>query len=331
MSALRRFWTFWVELFDRRERGDVLALFRISVGLVVAVTLIQLMMKGVDDIIWVDFKWGGYRSIGGGPMLVGWLGGPTPEVVHGLCYTAIVSGFLLALGLGGRVTAFVCLQTYMALHRINGEASGSSDILITNALWLLVLARSTATWSLDCKLRTGRFRSDVLIPSWPRYLAILQMCILYGTTGIQKISIYWTPMGGFSALYYILQQPSWPRFDHTWAAWVYPLTQIGTAVTWVWEIGFPLILVVYWFRATADRPGRLRYWCNLWDLRLLFAGVGLSMHLLILILMVVGPFSTIAMSYYWNLFHPDEVRAVFRKLGLKLGLVAPFAPAPPTD
>src|SRR5262249_22515372 len=146
-------------------------------------------------------------------------------------------------GLGGRVAAFVTLQGYVALHRLDGNSSGSSDLLVTNGLWLLVLARSTATLSLDCKLRTGRFRSDDPIPAFPRYLAVLQLVAMYWSTGVQKVSVYWFPAGSYSALYYILQQPTWQRFSMSWAARIYPITQVATAVTWIWEVSAPALLL----------------------------------------------------------------------------------------
>ena len=208
MKRLRRWWGAWVSLLDRREPGDGMALFRIVVGVVVVWVLASMWLSGLADIVWVDRAHGGYRALGNGPYLVRWLGGPTPGVIHGILGVTIVAGALLVLGLGGRITAFAALQGYIALQRMDNNASGSSDILVTNALWLLVLARSTATLSLDCRLRTGRFRSDEEIQAFPRYLGILQLVVMYWSTGLQKVSVYWFPAGSYSALYYILQQPT---------------------------------------------------------------------------------------------------------------------------
>ncbi len=120
-----------------------------------------------------------------------------------------------------------------------------------------------------------------------------------------------------------------------WTAWVYPLTQLGTATTWIWEITAPIILVILWYRRTPRRGGRLRYWLTLWDFRLLWALVGLTFHSFILLLMVVGPFSPISMSYYWNLFQPREIHAAWRRVALKLGLAKkwslPARPIAPAD
>jgi hypothetical protein len=314
VSRIARWWSAWVKLLDRKEPGDAMALFRICTGLVVVWVLASLWASGLLDILWVDKASGGYRALGEGPYLVRWLGGPTPGVIHGIAGVTLVTGALLALGLGGRLTAFVTLQGYIALHRLDHNASGSSDILVTNALWLLVLARSTATLSLDCRLRTGRFLSDELISAFPRYLAILQLVAMYGSTGMQKVSAYWFPTGQYAALYYILQQPTWQRFSMEWAARVYPLTQVSSAITWLWEVTTPLLLLVYWFRDTADRGGRLRRWANRWDLRKPWAIVGLGLHILILVAMDVGHFSHISLAFYFCLWHPTELRAAAARL-----------------
>lgn len=314
MKRLARWWRAWVTLLDRREPGDAMALFRMAVALVVVWVLVGMATSGVADVVWVDRAHGGYRGLGQGPFLIRWLGGPTPAVVHGVLWTTVASGALLFLGLGGRLAAFVTLQGYMALHRLDHNASGSSDILVTNALWLLVLARSTATLSFDCRLRTGRFVSDEEIAAFPRYLGIAQLVVMYWSTGVQKVSVYWFPTGSYSALYYILQQPTWQRFSMTWAARVYPLTQVSSALTWLWEVTTPLLLLVYYYRHTADRGGRLRALANRRDLRKVWALVGVTLHLMILVAMDVGHFSQISLAFYFCLWHPTELRAAAGRL-----------------
>jgi hypothetical protein len=309
VSRLRRWWTAWVLLLGRREPGDTIALFRIAAGAVTLWSLLAVATSGLIDVLWVDKAWGGYRSLGDGPYLIQWLGGPTPPVIHLVMIVTLSSSALLVLGLGGRLAAFITLQGYLALSRLDSNASGSSDLLVTNALWLLVLARSTATLSLDCKLRTGRFRSDEEISAFPRYLAVLQIVVMYWATGTQKLSMAWFPAGSYSALYYILQEPSWQRFSMTWAARVYPLTQVATAVTWIWEVTAPLLLLVYYLRYTEERGGRLRAFMNRCDLRKPWALLGALLHGMILITMDVGHFSQIALAFYICLWQPAELRA----------------------
>lgn len=319
MSRPAALWAAWVRLLDRREPGDALAILRIGVGLVVAGSLIWLAAVGLVDVIWLDRTHGGYRTLERVPHLVRWLGGPTPAVIWGIVVAGIAGGLLVAVGLGGRLSAFVALQAMIALHRLNDEVSGSADVVMTNALWILVLARSTETLSLDCWLKRRRFRSDEEVPAFPRYLVLLQLALIYGSTGLAKLSVHWLPLGGYSAIYYIMQQPAWQRFDMTWVSHAYPVTQLATAVTWLFEITSPLLLVVYYCRRTADRGGRLRRWLNRFDLRIPYALTGLSLHVFIFATMVVGPFSHIMLALYVCMWSPAELRAAWARVRAKLG------------
>ena len=307
-------WSAWVRLFDQREVGTSIALFRILIGLVSLYTLIGVIQADLIEVIWVDKSEGGYRSLEGN-WLVQALGGASIDVMWRLTIGGIAASVMMALGIGGRVLCFLTLQLFMATTSVNGSAGSSYDELITNPMWLLVLAPSTQTLSIDCKLRTGAWRDATPVPAWTRYLAIYQLFLMYWTTGLQKVSAYWTPGGEFSALYYILLQPNWQRWDNHWVAWVYPLTQLGTAMTWLWEIGAPVLLVAFYYRYTADRPGALRAWFNRVDVRMYYAAIGASFHLLVTVLMDIGPFSWASLAFYVCLVHPDEWgRMVSRRL-----------------
>ena len=176
-----------------------------------------------------------------------------------------------------------------------------------------MLADSSATHSLRCRLRTGSWTDQQRVAAWPRYLVIVQLVVLYTGTGLHKISIHWTPAGGFSALYYILQQPSWQRGDMTWLASVYPLTQLATAITWGWELTWPVVLLALWSRTTADRGGRVRGFINRIPIRAAYVSIGLVMHGMITVLMVVGPFSWVTLAYYPCLFRPHELQRGWRR------------------
>lgn len=294
-----------VAYLDEREYADTIALFRIVVGVALLVDLGATAPSGVLDAIWIDIAHGGYRPLGYGGELIRLLGGPTPTAVWGLFTVTVVAGFGLVVGLGGRFTALVAAQGLLALSALNGHARGSYDALLSNALWLLVLADGTATWSLDARLFHGRFFRDVKIPAWPRRVAILQLVLVYFSTGLHKVSAYWTPAGDFSALYYILQQPSWHRFDMRWLAHVFGLTQLATAATWIFELASPLLIVALAFER--KRAGWRFY-------RLSFVAFGVAMHTGIFLLMEVGPFTVIIWSLYVCLFAPEEVRRAARYL-----------------
>jgi hypothetical protein len=308
----RGVWGRWRGLLERREAGTSLALFRIGCGLVVFTAILGPLLRGVLGDVWLDQADGGYRRLDTPSWLFQLVGGVRPATLWPAVALLLASSLALVLGLGGRVTAFVVLQLYLAVSHINWHTGGCDDKLIANALWLLVLAQATATLSLDCRFRTGRWTSARLIPAWPRYLAIYQLVLVYFTTALQKVSIHWSPAGGFSALYYILQEPSWQRWDMSWLAWAYPLTQIATAATWLWELSAPLLLLALWYRGTRERPGRLRAFFNWLNFRRLFVAVGVLMHLGVFVLIGLGPFTWITLSFYFCFFRPEEWQHFFR-------------------
>lgn len=309
-----RRWRAWVALLSRQERGESLALFRIAVALVGIYTVGTVLWSGMVPVLWMDRSYGGYLELKKTWWLVDLLGGPTPGPILGLVAVSLLACTALLLGVGSRLAALIAQQCILALTWTNGQAGGSYDDLTSNALWLLVLSDSAATLSLPVRLRTGRWSSDRLVSAWPRYLVIFQIVVVYFSTALQKLSAYWTPGGDFSALYYILQQPTWQRVDMSFVAWIFPVTQLATAITWFWEVGSPLLLLAFWYRDTRCRAGRLRALMNRLDARALFALIGVGLHLGIFATMEVGPFTWITLSYYLVLWSPDEWRALWRRL-----------------
>ena len=180
---------------------------------------------------------------------------------------------------------------------------------------LLLFSSANAALSLDCRRRTGAWINGSPEPAWPRYLLVFQLLVIYGATGIQKMSHTWTPLGGYSALYWVFQDPTWRRFDMTWSASVYPLLQLGTALTWHWEISAPLLVLYYYAKRTENEGGRLRRWLTRWDLRKPFAALGIALHFGILAFLNVGPFSFISLAYYLLLLRPAELEAVLARCG----------------
>lgn len=291
-------WSRWVARTSATEGATPLALFRIGMGISVLVTLGSVWLHGLVPVLWVDQAHGGYRALGQGPWLVALLGGPQPAVVWPLLGAASVCGLLLLLGIGGRGVALLTLLTTKGLVDINGHAGGSYDELLANGLWLLVLGNGQATLSVSAWRQTGDWWPRAEVLAFPRWLAAFQLVLMYSMTGVQKLSVHWVPGGDASALYYILQQPTWQRVDMAWLAWVFPLTQLATLITWFWEVLSPLWLLAMWCPAVRGA----------WQLRAAFAAVGLILHISIFVTMDVGPFTLISLAFYPAMVHPWELR-----------------------
>ncbi len=323
-------WTRFVAWIGQEEGATSLALFRIAVGLAALYTVGIVVGNGLVDVLWVDVAYGGVAPLGRGSWLIGWFGGPSPSVVWGFVVVSVLSSVLMTVGLGGRATALVALLSTSNLVDLNPHAGGSYDELLSNALWLCLLGGGFRTLSVDAWLRCREVWPVVPVVAIVRWLAAWQLVLMYGSTGLQKASAYWVPGGESSALYYILQQPSWHRFDMSWVAWVFPLTQLATMVTWFWEVLAPLwILAMVWGRRGADgtRPTTgIRGWFDRLQVRWVFFGVGIGMHLLIHATMDVGPFSFVSLAFYTVMVHPEEWQALGRRVGLTQGTSASEAP-----
>ena len=313
MSRLRRAWIWWVFQTSRTETVETMAIFRIGVGIALVWTTLTPWLSGAVDLAWTDVAHGGYRELGA-TWLVTLLGGPTPGVVQGLMALSVAAGVLVTLGLGGRASALVALQSFLPLTRLNTHAGGSFEHLLTNALWLLVLCRASATWSLDCRLRRGAWSSDDHIGSWARWLVLAQIVLVYGSTGLQKGGSAWTPLGGFSAVYFALRDPAWHRWDLPWLGWVSPLLTVSTAAVWLFETGWFLVPLLLWWRVRPDTGGRLGALVRRRDPRPLLLAFGAALHGGIFVLMEVGTFSWLTMCFYVALWSPSELRAAMNAL-----------------
>jgi len=310
---MRRAWRAWTSLLSIREGAESLALIRIGAGICVLYAIVPALLDGAAPILWMGPGDGGYRTPTASHWVAQALGGVSANLTWGVIAVTLLSGAGLIVGLGGRIAPLIAGQGLLFLTRSNPLAGGAYDAMLMNVLWLLVLSRSTATLSVDCRLRTGGWLRECTIPAWPRFLILVQLVLVYGATGIQKVSAHWNPFGDLSALYYILQQPSWQRGDMTWLARVYLLTQCGTLVTWTWEVTAPLLLVVVYYRAATPGGGVLRRAATVIDWRTPFALVGVVMHALVWILMDLGLFSAVSLAMYPCLWTPNEVRALIAR------------------
>ena len=304
-----RLWISWIQLLKRQEDALSLALVRVGVGLVVLEDLFSTWSSGALPLIWGDLKDTpeGFRVIHSERL--SWLGGHYQQVTM-LSAVTVLMALLLVLGVAARFSAFFCLQGCITLYQLNPAAGGGHDRVITNALWLLVLADSGRTLSVSARWRTGQWRDPAPVAAWPRYLMVGQLILMYTATGLQKLSPEWFPWGGWQAVYNMLLVPAWARFDLAPVLGrLGPLTQLSTACTWAWESSFWMV-GVWLLQRGLDRPGHLRRL----DLRSLYAMLGLSFHLGLLILTDLGPFSLICLSLYPSLYHPDELRRGWNRL-----------------
>ncbi len=313
---MKRRWQAIITLFDRREPATALACIRITAGCVVFYSLISAAWAGLVGTLWVDIKHGGFMPVRG-LWPIRWLGGATPTVMYSLFTGALIGAGFLVAGLFARVAALVTLLCYASLVSTHADTSGGADMMITNALWLLALAKSDATLSLATRFRTGVFASAEAVPAWPRYLFIFQIVVIYTAAGWNKLTLTWLPDGGFTALHYVLQDPTFIRFGGDAFTWFSPLTRVATALTIAWELTTILLWFYFYCFYTRERGGRLRR-AALWiDWRKPWALVGIGFHIGICVTLNVGAFSFIALAYYIALWRPAELESFAARIAAR--------------
>ena len=303
---MREHWQRWVAFCSEKESPLAIALVRISIGCTLFFTCASPYFAGVWSAIWVDQSHGGIRNYRNIPWFLELLGGATPEAVESLLWIGMGSAMCLIIGLFGRLAALLGMIVMNTIAWHNTMATGGHDDLIANILWLLVFVPNDITLSLRSKLQTGSWLSETPILSIIRRLLLVQLLIMYGSTGLQKVSVHWVPFGQLDALWYILQQPTWGWRNHAFLAPYFFWTQLGTLGTWLFELGAPLLgILMFWEHGTTRwyRPTWGQRIVAIIRPRILFAVIGIPMHIGILLTIDVGPFSYAALSVYWTLWY----------------------------
>lgn len=300
----------WVTFWDRREHPRSLAAVRIALGLVVLVDLLQM---GWLDLVVPLMGTGDAGGIGvplymkQKPALYALL----PAGVAGawtLWSMMVGAALFLVLGVVPRFAALALLLLSAQFALALPSADRGIDMLIRNTLAVLVLSSAGDTASVMARVRFGSVWApeDHRVPAWPRYLIALQLVLVYAAAGISKVASSWTPVGGFGALFIAMSDPHFQRLPDDVIRAAYPLTQVGTAVSWLWEWASPVLLLAWWYRETADRGGRLRAWMNRWPVIFVYLTVGAVFHVGTHATLRLGIFPFAMLSLYPSWVRPDH-------------------------
>ena len=303
----------WVQIWDRREPPHVLAAIRILIAAVILVDLLQLARLDLVATLYGDVSEGGLPEIMGRkrlPWAYRFMGdGPNMAV---LCWgAAVASAAMFGAGLWTRVAGIAFVVASANLAQILPPTDRGIDTLVRNIVLILSCSGSHRAWAIDSWLRTRKWWDGCTIPAWPRLLIVVQMLILYGSAGVKKVGLSWTPVGDLSAIYVTLSDPSFGVLDPATLERFYWVTQAMTLATWTWEWLTPLAAFAWWCRATRSRSGRLRAILNRTEFWRRWVVIGLVFHLGTILTMRLGMFPFGVLALYPSFFHPNEWRRWF--------------------
>lgn len=306
----------WIGFWDQREAPTSLALIRILVGAAVLADLLIAWQLGVMPDIWVPPPLGlGYGAVGSGlPWTARWFGA-TPAAMLGVWLWTVLSSLLLMTGTFTRLAGCSLALASAQLSLLSPSADRGIDDLLRIAAAILALSGAGARCSVDAWMRRLRKKPRIeRVTAWPRYLLFVQLLWVYFSAAQHRGDEDWWPHGGLSALGKILSDPHFTRVPSGWLEPLYPLTQLGTLGTMLFELSAPLMLLWTWYERTPNWPGKLRRALVLLRLRWVWIATGVFFHLGIAATMRLGIFPFGMLALYPALLHPDEVHAMSRKL-----------------
>lgn len=222
-----------------------------------------------------------------------------PWAVRAIYGLGVVAHLLWLVGRFTKVAAVISWAVWVSMFGRHPLLYSLADQLQMVLCTLLMLMPAGNGLSLDARKHGAK-----PVPVWCRRVIQLQMAVVYTSTGLLKTGDTWHEQG--TALYFSLANPYNRHFE------IGPLLAtlqpyVLRPMTWVvlvWEIGFSAFVGVHWLRSLLGRPRRMP------DLRWLFLGFGLSMHLGIQAMLYVAFFSPLCIATYVAFLRPDEVRRI---------------------
>jgi hypothetical protein len=320
-------WQRWVAFWDQRETAESLAAVRILLSAVVLWDLFTVWRLNLIRPLWATVEDGGFGPASRGEPLIWFYQryGANLTSTHWLYGITVAAALMLFLGLFSRFSALALLLLYAQLETLSPDADRGIDTLLRDVMCILVFSRAGATMSLDALLWQKKFFSDKLVPAWPRFLIIAQLVILYFFAGLAKDAASWSWRGGYVALFYVLHEPHHIRFviPHQWLVIAYPLTQIGTLTTVIWERCSILVPLLKWLRNTADRGTKWHRWANKLRLLEVWVCIGVFFHVNLAILLSLGIFPWGCLALYPALAKPETLRKWASSLPWREAQLAP--------
>ena len=303
----------WVSFWDRRETGESLALVRMLVPLVIVWDLLEVLRLGLVAPLWAPMDEGGIGpATYAEPVSVfySWLGASAANAWW-LFALALASALSLGVGFFSRISALILLFAYSQLALLSPDADRGVDTLLRNVMIVLAFSQAGATLSVDAYRKHRRWVSDELVLSWPRYLVVAQLVLLYFFAGMLKQASNWSYSSGYSALWLVMEKPHFVKYELPRALVLplYPLFQAGTLSTVIWERSAILLPLLLWLRSTRERPGKLRAFVNRARLLEVWVGTGIFFHLSLALLLALGAFPWGCLALYPALANPRTWRS----------------------
>lgn len=239
----------WRQFIERPIGTQAIGRFRIAIGVMLLIQLFELFLNretffGLGGL-WPYDHWQvpSYFEI----SLLGYFV-PTPGRLTLFFAVLFVAALGLTVGLFSRTCALISWIGITSLQNRNMHIIHAGDVLFKVALFALILAPLSRSWSLDrlwYKRRHGVFPSELAMPVAQRLLQ-LQFCIVYLCTLSEKLRGATWIEG--TAVYYLMYVS---EFIHLpLPAWLVDSVFLSKIASWGTLAIEGLFPVLVWFRET---------------------------------------------------------------------------------
>ena len=200
---------------------------------------------------------------------------------------------LNTLGLSNRMLMFVTWAIAQGFIQRNYSILFGADMIGNLSLFYLSFTKANDYFSLKTKIFKSSVVQNDLLSSVFYRLIQFQICIIYGYTGFEKLKgvTWWDG----TALWTVLANPQFTNYDLIFLRNFPIVFAVGTFVTIIFEVYFPVMVAV---RKT--RP----YW--LW--------AGVFFHLAIGMVLSLMPFSLVMCAPYFLFLSTDAKNKICSKM-----------------
>lgn len=257
--AARPWWT-------EPVRAERLSALRIGIALVLLLDIALNYLPHVADLYGADGlgAWEVFAARNAWPR---WslLRTDDPAELRWYVIAWAAAGLGLLLGFFSRLSALLAWALAVSFLNRNPYIHNAGDTVRVIILFYLMLTPCGAVWSLDAWLRRQR-QEAVFIAPWALRLLFVQLVLIYFFNGVFKLAGRGWQEG--DVLHYVLVDVSLARLP--FAQWPLPeaLLSVTTWLVLLWEIGFPLLVMMPATRKVALVFGVL-----------LHIGIGLSVEI----------------------------------------------------
>lgn len=214
----------------------------------------------------------------------------------------IVAHIFWLIGLFTRPAAIISVIVWLSMTGRNPHLYAMPDQFHSCMAVYLALLPSGRGLSIDASIR-GRGGP---VPCWCRRILQLQLAIMYLSTGLLKTGETWKDG---SAIYYALASP----YNRHFAIAPFLATihaYLLRPLTWsvrIWEVGFAVFVALHWLK-------QVTHWRRIPELRWIYLGFGVLMHLGIQCFLYIGWFTPLIIASYTAFLQPNEARWLIDRL-----------------